>query len=173
MISILATADGSPESAAVILALEKLASDVNARIQLLTVVERPRGTMRRPTSLARSTVSSAYPGGTPIVQEPDEPQWVETGEQALARSIAEGRDFLESVAKPLLIRGFDVQVDVVVDGKVAKAISSYARRNKSDLIAMATPGRGGLSDLIQGSIASAVVRSGVAPVLLVRIELSA
>jgi nucleotide-binding universal stress UspA family protein len=168
MISILATADGSPESTAVVPLLEKLASDVNARIQLLTVVERPRGTLRRPTSLPRSSVTGAYGGGIPIVQEPDQPQWAETGEQALARSIAEGMDFLETVAKPLRTRGLEVQVDVVVDGNVAKAITSYAKRNRCDLIAMATHGRSGLSDLVQGSIASAVVRSGAVPVLLVR-----
>ena len=168
MISILATADGSPESTAVIPALEKLASDVKARIQLLTVVERPKGTMRRSAPFPIGTVAGAYHGGTLIVREPDQPQWAETGEQALARSIAEGRDFLESVAKPLVAHGFDVQVDVVVDGNVAKAITSYAKRNKPDLIAMATHGRSGLSDLVQGSVASAVVRSGVAPILLVR-----
>jgi nucleotide-binding universal stress UspA family protein len=168
MISILATADGSPESTAVIPALEKLTSDVNARIQLLTVVERPKGTLRRPMSLPQGAVSGAYGGGTPIVQEPEQPQWAETGEQALDRSLAEGHDFLEMIAKPLRARGVEVQVDVVVNGNVARAITNYAKKNSCDLIAMATHGRSGLSDLVQGSIASAVVRSGAAPVLLVR-----
>jgi nucleotide-binding universal stress UspA family protein len=82
--------------------------------------------------------------------------------------MAEGRDFLRAAAQPLEARGFDVQADAVVDGNVSKAIINYARRYKFDLIAMATHGRGGLSDLVQGSVASAVVRSGVAPVLLTR-----
>jgi nucleotide-binding universal stress UspA family protein len=168
MISVLATVDGSPESLAVIPTLEKLASDLKARVQLLTVVERPRGTVRRPVALPQSTVAGGYPGGTPIVQEPEQPQWAETGEQAMARAMAEGRDFLRAAAQRLEARGFDVQADLVVDGNVSKAISNCARRYKFDLIAMATHGRGGLSDLVQGSVASAVVRAGVAPVLLTR-----
>jgi nucleotide-binding universal stress UspA family protein len=51
---------------------------------------------------------------------------------------------------------------------VAKAIIDFARENKVDVIAMATHGRGGLNELVQGSVAAAVVRSGVAPVLLIR-----
>jgi nucleotide-binding universal stress UspA family protein len=168
MIRILATADGSPESMAVIPILEKLASNLDAQVQLLTVVERPKGTQRRQISLPRSSFAGAFGGGTLMVQEPERPQWAETGEQALDRAIGEGRDFLESIAKPLMDKGFAVKLDVLVDANIAKAIIGYDRENKVDLIAMATHGRGGLSDLLQGSVASTVLRSGVAPVLLTR-----
>ena len=104
----------------------------------------------------------------PTGRKAREPRWAESDDQAIERALAEGRDFLESAAKPLRERCLEVDVDVVVDGDIAKAITNYARRNKFDLIAMATRGRGGLSDLVQGSVASAVVRSGVAPVLLTR-----
>jgi nucleotide-binding universal stress UspA family protein len=50
----------------------------------------------------------------------------------------------------------------------AGAIIEYAREHDFDLIAMATHGRGGLTQLVQGSVASAVVKSGVAPVMLIR-----
>jgi nucleotide-binding universal stress UspA family protein len=54
------------------------------------------------------------------------------------------------------------------DDKPATAIAKHARQGNFSLIAMATHGRGGLSELVQGSVASSVVRSGVAPVVLVR-----
>ena len=62
------------------------------------------------------------------------------------------------------------QVDLVVvmDSDAAKAIIGDAKQNPVDLIALATHGRSGLNQLVQGSVAAAVVRSGVAPTLLVR-----
>ncbi len=171
MISLLATVDGSPASRAVIPALEKLAADLSARATLLTVVERPKGTPRQP-SVPQTQSSGKYDasGGvpTPVMRESHEPVWAESGEQALDRAIAEGRDFLETAAKPLRERGLKVETEVVIDHDVAGAIVEFARKKKFDMIAMATHGRGGLTELVQGSVASAVVRSGVAPVLLVR-----
>jgi nucleotide-binding universal stress UspA family protein len=171
MISILATVDGSPEALAVVPFLEKLTADLNAKIHLLTVVERPKATpRRRATRRAAFAGVPAVPGGTivPQMMAPPEPRWQENDDQAIQRAIAEGRDFLEDASGPLKERGLQIETDVVVDGDVAKAIVDYASREGFDLIAMATHGRGGLSDLVQGSVASAVVRSGVAPVLLVR-----
>ena len=46
--------------------------------------------------------------------------------------------------------------------------NSYAREEGANLIAMATHGRGAVGQLVQGSVAAEVLRSGVAPVLLVR-----
>lgn len=168
MISILATADGSPESLAVIPALEKLAGDVKARVQLLTVVERPRGTTRRSVEVPRGNPAYGFPGTTLPAEKLERAGWAESPEQALTRAIDEGRDFLRMAAQPLEAQGLEVETDVVIDNNVSKAIVNYARRNKFDLIAMATHGRSGLSDLVQGSVATAVVSSGVAPVLLIR-----
>jgi nucleotide-binding universal stress UspA family protein len=171
MISILATVDGSPASRAVIPALEKLAEDVSARVTLLTVAERPHGTPQR-ASVPQAQSSGEYDasGGvpSPFTRVSPEPVWAESGEQALDRAIAEGRDFLEASAKPLRARSIKVETEVVVEHDVAAAIVGFAREKKFDMIAMATHGRSGLNELVQGSVASAVVKSGVAPVLLVR-----
>ena len=171
MISILATVDGSPASRAVIPALEKLAEDVSAKVTLLTVIERPKGTPQQ-VSVPQAQSSGEYDasGGvpTPLTRQSLEPVWAESGEQALDRVIAEGRDFLEISAKPLRERSIKVETEVVVEHNVADAIVGFAREKKFDMIAMATHGRGGLSELVQGSVASAVVKSGVAPVLLIR-----
>jgi nucleotide-binding universal stress UspA family protein len=171
MMSILATVDGSPESLAVIPALESLAPNMRLHVRLLMIAERPQATPRR-SSLARAPFSGvpATPGGVmvPSGSRTRGPRWSESDDQAVERALAEGRDFLESTAKRLREGGIQTDVEVLIGGDVAKAIVSYARREKFDLIAMATHGRGSLSNLVQGSVASDVVRSGIAPVLLTR-----
>jgi len=57
---------------------------------------------------------------------------------------------------------------VVMGEEPAAAIIAFARRADVDFIVMATHGRSGLREVVQGSVAAEVVRSGVAPVLLVR-----
>lgn len=171
MISVLATVDGSPESLAVIPLLERLASDMKAKFQLLTVAERPRATPRR-GAIGRAPFAGvpAAPGGVlvPATLRTPEPRWAESDDQALERVLSESRDLLESAARPLRARGLDVGVEVLLGRDVAKTIANYAREHNFDLIAMATHGRGGLSDLVQGSVATAVLKAGVAPVLLTR-----
>lgn len=53
-------------------------------------------------------------------------------------------------------------------GRVADSIVDEARNWKADLIVMGTHGRRGVSHLVLGSDAEAVVRSAPVPVLLVR-----
>ena len=172
MVSILATIDGSPASLAIIPALTKLAAGLEGKITLLTVVTLPAGTQKRPVALPRATVGGgmSLPGGitNPTIIKPDEPDWAETEEQAAERVISEAHEYLESAAQPLRDKGLSVGVEVLVDADSAKAIIGFARQHGIDLIAMATHGRSGLSELVQGSVAAAVVRSGAAPVMLVR-----
>jgi nucleotide-binding universal stress UspA family protein len=171
MMSILATVDGSPESLAVIPALESLAPNMRLHVRLLMIVERPKATPRR-SSLARAPFSGvpATPGGVIVPSRGGTrvSRWSETDDQAVERALSDGRDFLESVAKRMAEGGIQTDVKVLIDRDVAKAIIDHARREQFALIAMATHGRGSLSNLVQGSVASAVVRSGVAPVLLTR-----
>jgi nucleotide-binding universal stress UspA family protein len=172
MLTILATVDGSSESIAVIPAVEKLALDKGAQVRLITVVERPAPT-RRQSSITRSPTAPA--GGVPGAPEsalgtrslPDT-RLAETDDQAIARIEAEAQEFLDRSAKPLRDRGIDVSTECVMAENPAGAIIEYAREHDFDLIAMATHGRGGLTQLVQGSVASAVVKSGVAPVMLIR-----
>lgn len=53
-------------------------------------------------------------------------------------------------------------------GTIAEAILSQARKAKADLIVIGTHGRRGLSRVLMGSDAEAVVRESRVPVLLVR-----
>jgi nucleotide-binding universal stress UspA family protein len=96
------------------------------------------------------------------------PRWAETTEQALQRVHAEGEDLLEKASERLRKGGVKVSLDVKVEPDAATAIIESARAHHVDLIAMSTHGRSGLSQVVQGSVASAVVGSGVAPVLLIR-----
>lgn len=172
MISILATVDGSDEALTVIPAVQKLAAGQEANVRLLMVVDRPAATIRRSGFLRRSPTAPAEGvPGAPMnfgpVNRPD-PQWAETDEQALQRAVDEGRDYLESVASDLRKGGAKVEIEVTVNDDPSRAIIDCARERKPDVIAMATHGRSGLSSLVQGSVATAVVRAGVAPVLQVR-----
>jgi nucleotide-binding universal stress UspA family protein len=57
---------------------------------------------------------------------------------------------------------------VVAYGKDAVQICDFARKNKFDLIAMATHGRSGISRWALGSVAEKVLRCSAAPVMLFR-----
>jgi len=59
-------------------------------------------------------------------------------------------------------------VKIVDDGEVADTIRAQAVRNKSDLIIMATHGRGPLGRFWLGSVADELVRESPVPVLLTR-----
>ncbi len=74
--------------------------------------------------------------------------------------------YLEGVAERLRAQGHSVQVRVVSDSNHAAAILKSADAYASDLVAMATHGRGGLKRMILGSIADKVVRGSQIPVLV-------
>jgi nucleotide-binding universal stress UspA family protein len=79
--------------------------------------------------------------------------------------------YLRALAADLAARGRSVDWKVWYDDP-ARAIADAARYNAIDLIAMSTHGRGGVSRLIVGSVAEALVRQAPVPVLLVRGELT-
>ena len=82
---------------------------------------------------------------------------------ALRREDAER--YLAKVAEPLMGKGLRVECAVGF-GRPAETIAAFAGRERADLIAMATHGRGGLSRLLLGSVAAGVLRSASVPVLL-------
>ena len=61
-------------------------------------------------------------------------------------------------------------VHAIVEGSPKVEIIQYARKHEIDLIVLATHGRTGLSHVIMGSVAEAVVRTAQCPVLTVRPE---
>lgn len=169
MLTIVTTLDGSPQSEAVLPVVARLASETKATVRFLTVAAPPSGTPGR-SATAQAEALFAVPGASSsiVVERASEPQWAENVDQATRRVIDEGQSYLLSKTAELAASGAEVHADVIIQENVAGAIADYARQNAADLIVMATHGRSGLSELVQGSVASAVVRSGVAPVLLVR-----
>jgi nucleotide-binding universal stress UspA family protein len=59
---------------------------------------------------------------------------------------------------------------IVINEYPAKEILDYARREKVDLIAIATHGRTGLARIMLGSVAGELLKAHVAPIFMVRPE---
>jgi nucleotide-binding universal stress UspA family protein len=76
--------------------------------------------------------------------------------------------YLECIAGRLRENGLQVRTKVVVTRNVADAILEEAEAQASNLIALATHGRGGLKRLLMGNVADSVVRNATSPVLVYR-----
>jgi len=161
---ILVTLDRSKISEAVLPELKRLLEGSPAEVTLFAVGEPPQATRRR-----RAGPSQPTPLGTAGtgVLGPAPPRYAETRDQAVQRSEHELLEYLGSLSASVRETGSTVDVATRL-GEPEREIIDFAREGGFDLIAMATHGRSGLSELVQGSIAGAVVKSGVAPVLLVR-----
>jgi nucleotide-binding universal stress UspA family protein len=78
-------------------------------------------------------------------------------------------DYLEKVVSRLRKKRMRAYATVVY-GKDAVQICDFARKNKFDLIAMATHGRSGISRWALGSVADKVLSCSVVPVMLIRVR---
>jgi nucleotide-binding universal stress UspA family protein len=86
----------------------------------------------------------------------------------LAARTTDARDYLARVAAVLWERGIGVQLRVRT-GTPVQEILALSRECGADLIAMTTHGRRGLSRLVFGSVAEAVLRLADIPVLVMRL----
>ena len=77
------------------------------------------------------------------------------------------RDYMEGVAAQLRNSGVEVN-EALPSGKVSTEIVNYAQGLEHSMIALATHGRSGVSRLLLGSIAEAVIRESGCPVLVIR-----
>ena len=77
------------------------------------------------------------------------------------------REYIESIADSLEREGFEAEA-ILAGGDPAREIAACAEREKCDLIAMATHGHRGLSDVLRGSVASELRHISMLPVLMVR-----
>jgi nucleotide-binding universal stress UspA family protein len=84
------------------------------------------------------------------------------------RLLQEAWDYLEKLVSRLRKKRLRAYA-VVVYGKDAVQICDFARKNKFDLIAMATHGRSGISRWALGSVADKVLSCSVVPVMLIRV----
>lgn len=171
---ILASLDGSVASAAILPVVEKLAKAAEAQVTLLTVAPVPAGVRRSGGGPEVVTPGGSFGAAGALnmraeaVLQPAEPRWSESKDQAIERVEAEGRDALEDAARGLKAAGVAISEAVVINDDPAAAIVRFAGDGSFDLIVMATHGRSGLREVVQGSVAAAVMKSGVAPVLMVR-----
>jgi nucleotide-binding universal stress UspA family protein len=172
MLKILTTVDGSEESRAVLSSVADIARAAQASVTLLTVVGPPSGVAGKPRGVTVVTPGGSVTSGSTMqfeaVLQPPEPRWAESKDQAIQRVEVDATEMLDACREPLTRAGLTVQTEVLMSPDPAKAIVDYAREHNFDLIAMSTHGRTGLREVVQGSVAAAVMRSGVAPVLMVR-----
>ena len=160
---ILVTLDGSELSEAAIPAALRLALGTNARIEVLTVAEPPKARVRRVDRARIVPAPGAY--GTATQPEFEE---IEKEDESRQRVTTELKRYIDEKAAPLLSSGLDVTATVQFGDDAAETIASYAGEHGADAIVMATHGRSGIGKAIFGSVAQEVVRSGVAPVVLVK-----
>ena len=79
---------------------------------------------------------------------------------------AQAEVYLQRVAARVREQGVPVRTRVVVARHVVEAVLEEAAARASNIIALATHGRGGLQRLLWGSVADKLVRAAVAPVLV-------
>jgi nucleotide-binding universal stress UspA family protein len=166
---ILVTLDRSALSEAILEPVERLARALGAAVELATVV--------RPARVRETPVDKAVRDPYPVATSSGSllrlkglgetiPAAAENREQAIERGEAEAADYLRAQARRLT--GIRTTLQVLFDDDPAEAIIAHARRDQVDLIAMATHGRTGISHLLTGSVCEQVIRSGVAPVMVLR-----
>ena len=162
---ILATFDGTPYGEATFPTLLELAALPNVEFTLLSIAREPivhaqfRGEPRAYTS---GQIYGAP--GTRIT--PALPRYPERKDQAIQRSRAELEDYLLALASRLP-SGTHVRVEAQVSDHPARTIIERAREEHPDMIVMASHSREGMLRVFLGSTTEEVMRSGVAPVLVV------
>ncbi len=91
---------------------------------------------------------------------------VETINQALDHLTTEAKDYLVAISTEYF--GGKARIRVILGEDPASEIVRFAQAQKADLIALATHGRTGVAGLLMGGVASRLLHSRVAPVLLQR-----
>jgi nucleotide-binding universal stress UspA family protein len=89
-----------------------------------------------------------------------------TGAPWWEKGVASAKAYLTERAIDLRVQGVPARIDVVVGENVAHTISDFARRERADLIAIATHGRGTLGRILRGSVADGVTKSAVSSILV-------
>lgn len=125
--------DGSPLAEQILPRVLTLAKLEDAEITLLNIL--------LPQSYSQKEIA-----------DPSLPWW--------EKDVTAAQTYLFGVAGGLRRKGVSVTTDIVIAENVANAIGDFASRERADLIAIATHGRGGLSRMIRGSVADAIMHSG-------------
>jgi nucleotide-binding universal stress UspA family protein len=143
---ILVPTDGSTLSRKAVKTAVELAASVGAEVVALNVVP------RYPTSYFEGGITVSDSEVARV-----EKQWAEQG-QALADEVEKAAEKAGVIAKAVTVRS----------DLVAEAIMAAAKKNKCDLIVMASHGRRGIKRLLLGSETQHVLTHGTIPVLVLR-----
>lgn len=162
---ILATFDRSEFSEAILPQLALIAGLPSAEFTLLSVAHEAHGRLAHRSGVHPDATGEVM-NSQPVVVDLPDPQWAETKGQAIERRQSSTEDYLSALAARLPA-GAKVNLATAVSENAAEAIVQAAREREVDVIVMATHSRGPLARALFGSVTEQVVRSGVAPVLVV------
>jgi nucleotide-binding universal stress UspA family protein len=163
---IIAAFDGTKYSEAILPTLLKMAALPTAEFILLSVAHEPTVKARRSRRIRPLVTTDALGRATPVVVNQTEPSFAEDKGQAIDRRLDELDIYLTTVVARLP-ELTPTHIEAHISDDPAATIIERARADNADVIVMATHSPTGLKHALFGSVAEAVVRSGVAPVLLV------
>lgn len=146
---ILVPLDGSELAETIMPNVEELARLFNSTVILLQVLELPHL-----VGLPKGEVFDALPQMTPA---------------EVNQYLSETRRYLDEVVERLKGKGIDAR-GLVEYGPVVVTIMRVARQEEVGLIALASHGRGGLTDVYYGSVAAGILQRIDRPLLIVRAQ---
>ncbi len=88
-------------------------------------------------------------------------------EREIEQIKGKSRDYLDKTGECLRSKGVVVKIKVAT-GNAAEEIIKFAEETKTDLVAMSTHGRSGLSRWAFGSVTDKVLRAGNLPILVIK-----
>jgi nucleotide-binding universal stress UspA family protein len=141
--TILVPLDGSHRAERILPHVEKLAQQLKSKVVFMKVI--------------------APDFGIPGPQGPDA-QW---NLDNMNRQLDEFQSYLDSIEGEFRQKGLQTKA-VVEFGRVVRTIIEVADREGADLIAIASHGRSGLSQVFYGSVAAGVLHRADRPLLVIR-----
>jgi nucleotide-binding universal stress UspA family protein len=144
--TILVPLDGSKRAESILRHVEELAYRFEAKVVFLQVVESPH-----------------------FIFGPEEGHGanMELYKKELERNEKEGKVYLTALSGKFREKGIHVEIRLV-HGPIVEAIMNTAEAADADLIALASHGRSGLSQVFYGSVAVGVLHRVDRPLLLIR-----
>ncbi|RJQ38983.1 MAG: universal stress protein [Dehalococcoidia bacterium] len=112
-------------------------------------------------------VQAVEPISIPYGREAAKVESIEQLKTFEAHNKAEAEKYLAETATRLAKAGVNAR-PYVVFGKAAEALAEFATKNSADLVVIATHGRSGVSRWVWGSVADRLLRSIIAPILVIR-----
>lgn len=170
---ILVALDGSSNSEAVLGPLNEMIDTSKNQVELVKVVDYRKQKPVWPKGKHGSIVGTDFSMNTVSGFKPYERMAppAESSAQRRERVRTEALEYLQRISKGHF-RGKAIPI-VLAAADPAKAIIEHAKKESSDLIVITTNGRSGLARVLMGTVASSVLKSGVAPVLMIRPRLGA